>query len=44
VAQILEVAPIFERALNSIMSRLKYEHLLAGGASSSPTQSEPPAI
>jgi hypothetical protein len=32
VAQILEVAPVFERALNSIMTRLKYEHLLAGGA------------
>jgi hypothetical protein len=35
-AQILEVAPIFERALNSIMSRLKYEHLLAGGGQSAP--------
>jgi hypothetical protein len=34
-AQILEVAPIFERALNSIMSRLKYEHLLAGGSGNS---------
>jgi hypothetical protein len=32
VAQVLEVAPIFERALNSIMNRLKYEHLLASGA------------
>jgi hypothetical protein len=32
VAQVLEVAPVFERALNSIMNRLKYEHLLAGGA------------
>ena len=32
VAQILEVAPVFERALNSIMNRLKYEHLLAGGS------------
>jgi hypothetical protein len=30
-AQILEVAPIFERALSSIMTRLKYEHLLASG-------------
>ena len=39
-AQILEVAPIFERALNSIMSRLKYEHLLAGGGKSSTTASE----
>jgi hypothetical protein len=32
VAQVLEVAPVFERALNSIMNRLKYEHLLASGA------------
>jgi hypothetical protein len=36
-AQVLEVAPIFERALNSIMSRLKYEHLLAGGGPQGPT-------
>lgn len=33
-AQILEVAPIFERALSSIMNRLKYEHLLASGGRS----------
>lgn len=31
-AQVLEVAPIFERALSSIMNRLKYEHLLATGS------------
>jgi hypothetical protein len=38
-AQVLEVAPIFERALNSIMSRLKYEHLLAGGTPGSSGES-----
>ncbi len=37
-AQILEVAPIFERALSSIMNRLKYEHLLAGGGKSDSAQ------
>lgn len=30
-AQVLEVAPIFERALTSIMNKLKYEHLLSTG-------------
>lgn len=37
-AQILEVAPIFERALSSIMNRLKYEHLLASGGKSEASQ------